>query len=263
MKDIDAATKPPQAASEPVMSAPFLLDPTMADAPFPPVELALREPNGLLAIGGSLEPARLLNAYRSGVFPWYSEGQPILWWSPDPRSVLRPDEVHVSRSLRKTLRQGYWRVTSDCAFERVVAACATIPRPYQDGTWIVADMHYAYVRLHRLGWAHSVEVWRGSRLVGGLYGIAIGEVFFGESMFSAERDASKVALVHLAAWLHDWGYALIDCQVETAHLNRLGARNLPRRAFVDALARHCSRLPRSGWAPPRPPPARTPGGAAP
>lgn len=232
------------------MSAPFLLDPTMADAPFPPVELALREPNGLLAIGGSLEPLRLLNAYRAGIFPWYSEGQPILWWSPDPRSVLPPGEVRIARSLRKTVRQGAFRITTDCAFAPVVDACASIVRPGQDGTWIVPQMRQAYLRLHELGWAHSVEAWKGSRLVGGLYGVAIGQVFFGESMFAAERDASKVALVHLAQWLVEWDYALIDCQVETGHLNSLGARNIPRAEFVRLLEHHCSRSPSGGWAAP-------------
>ena len=242
------------------MSAPFLLDPSIADAPFPPVELALREPNGLLAIGGSLEPARLLNAYRAGIFPWYSEGQPILWWSPDPRSVLPPAELRVSRSLRKTLRRADLRVTTDCAFAQVVEACASVARDNQDGTWIVQAMHRAYVHLHQLGWAHSVETWRGSRLVGGLYGIAIGQVFFGESMYSAERDSSKIALANLAEWLTDWGYGLIDCQVETAHLDSLGARNIPRRKFVESLGRLCARAPRGGWPAPRWPDADSPTG---
>lgn len=244
------------------MGAPFLLDLYDTEAPFPPVDLALREPNGLLALGGSLHPERLLTAYRSGIFPWYADGQPILWWSPDPRSVLPPAEVRVSRSLRKSLRQGRWRVTTDCAFERVIEACATIPRAHQDGTWIVPAMHDAYVRLHRLGWAHSVEVWQGSRLAGGLYGIAIGAMFFGESMFSAQRDGSKIALVHLAEWLTDWGYGLIDCQVETPHLNGLGARNIPRRAFIEALNRYCSQTPGGGWpAPPFPAAVTSAGGA--
>ena len=200
-----------------------------ADTPahaFPDPERALDEPNGLLAAGGDLSPERLLHAYRLGVFPWYSAGQPILWWSPDPRAVLFPERMRVSRSLRKTLRQGRFRVTVDTAFREVMDACAA-PRPGSDGTWITPEMLAAYTRLHSLGWAHSVECWRDGRLAGGLYGVAMGRVFFGESMFSRESDASKVALAHLSGQ----GYRLIDCQVESEHLARLGAEPVPRRTF--------------------------------
>ncbi len=200
-----------------------------ADTPahaFPDPDRALDEPNGLLAAGGDLSPERLLHAYRLGVFPWYSAGQPILWWSPDPRAVLFPERMRVSRSLRKTLRQGRFRVTRDTAFREVMDACAA-PRPGSDGTWITPEMLAAYTRLHSLGWAHSVECWRDGRLAGGLYGVAMGRVFFGESMFSRESDASKVALAHLAGQ----GYRLIDCQVESEHLARLGAEPIPRRTF--------------------------------
>lgn len=228
-----------------------MLDPSSADTPFPPVELALTEPNGLLAIGGSLEPERLLNAYRAGIFPWYSDGQPILWWSPDPRSVLFPEHLQVSRSLRKTVRQARFRITLDCAFDQVIDQCARTPRPGQDGTWIVDEMLQAYRRLHRLGHAHSVEAWQDGRLVGGLYGVAVGRVFFGESMFSRVSEASKVAFVHFVGTLATWGYRLIDCQMETAHLNRFGARNLPRGQFVELLQRWCPLAPAPGsWSTP-------------
>jgi len=195
------------------MRGPVLLDPRDPDAPFPPAEAALREPNGLLAVGGDLSPRRLLRAYRSGAFPWYGEGQPILWWSPDPRAVLLPERVRVSRSLRRTLRRGLFRVTVDRAFDAVIEACATVPRPGQDGTWITPEMAAAYRRLHRLGHAHSVEAWtRDGELAGGLYGVAIGRVFFGESMFSRRSDASKVALVTLCRALEAWGYGLVDAR---------------------------------------------------
>lgn len=230
------------------MSAPFLLDPTNADSPFPPVELALREPNGLLAIGGDLQPERLLNAYRNGIFPWYSEGQPILWWSPDPRSVLFPPELQVGRSLRKTIRQARFTVTLDEAFDQVIQQCAAACRPGQDGTWIVTGMMDAYRTLHALGHAHSVEAWQSGRLVGGLYGVAIGSVFFGESMFAAVSDASKVAFAHFVDTLQQWDYKLIDCQMETAHLNRFGARNIARGEFVQLLRRWCNRpCSPNGW----------------
>lgn len=225
------------------MSAPFFLDPNRADSPFPPVELALPEPNGLLAIGGNLEPERLLRAYQEGIFPWYSEGQAILWWSPDPRSVLFPERLRVHRSLRKTLRKELFKVTSDRAFDQVVAYCARTRRPGQDGTWIVDEMMDAYGRLHALGYAHSVEAWREGKLVGGLYGVAIGRVFFGESMFSSVSDASKVAFVHFVEALAGWGYRMIDCQMETAHLNRFGAENIPRGEFVSLLRRWCPMAP--------------------
>ena len=179
---------------------------------FPPASQALTEPNGLLAAGGDLKPERLLAAYRRGIFPWYEEGQPILWWSPDPRAVLRPDGVRVSRSLRRSLNKGGFELKIDHAFEAVVAACAE-PRRYTHSTWITREMATAYTRLHRLGWAHSFESWRDGELVGGLYGVAIGRVFFGESMFARATDASKVALVRLAEYLRERSFRLIDCQV--------------------------------------------------
>ena len=205
---------------------------------FPPVGRALREPNGLLAAGGDLRPERLLAAYRRGIFPWYEQGQPILWWSPDPRAVLYPHELRVSRSLRRTLARGELRTTFDTAFEAVVASCAA-PRPDAVGTWITPEMAAAYTELHRLGWAHSVETRRGDELVGGLYGVAIGRVFFGESMFSRVTDASKIALVALVARLRERGFALIDCQVASAHLASLGAVEMPRRQFLHELEALC------------------------
>jgi leucyl/phenylalanyl-tRNA--protein transferase len=204
-------------------------------APFPDPALAETEPNGLLAMGGDLSPDRLRNAYRAGIFPWYGEGQPILWWSPDPRLVLFPDRLHVSRSLRRTLRRGELRVSVDRDFAAVIGACAA-PRPAADGTWILPEMAQAYGRLHALGLAHSAECWRGEELVGGLYGVAIGRAFFGESMFSRATDASKVALVHLVRSLSEWGCALVDCQVYTPHLASLGAVEIPRPEFLQRLA---------------------------
>ncbi len=217
-------------------SAPFWLDAQPADAPFPPVERALREPNGLLAIGGDLSPQRLLRAYRQGIFPWYNTGQPILWWSPDPRLVLFPADLRISRSLRKTLRRGALRVTLDTDFAAVVTACAA-PRAEGQGTWITRDIATAYAGLHALGHAHSVEVWQQGRLVGGLYGVALGRVFFGESMFTRISDASKVAFVYLVRQLERWGYELIDCQVYTGHLASLGATLISRAAFGARLDR--------------------------
>lgn len=203
-------------------------------APFPPVSEALDEPNGLLAWGGGLEPERLLSAYRHGIFPWYGSGQPILWWSPDPRCVIRPAELHVSRRLARRLRQRPFRDTADTAFAEVVRACAA-PRRDEPETWITPDMAQAYRRLHELGWAHSVEIWRGEALVGGIYGISLGGAFFGESMFSAETDASKFALVALCRQLVHWGHTLLDCQVTNPHLLRLGAVEMARPAFIGAL----------------------------
>lgn len=202
---------------------------------FPPPELA--EPDGLLAIGGDLSPARLLLAYRQGIFPWYSPGQPILWWAPSPRLVLFPSEIHISRRLGRKIRQEAFVVSSDTAFDEVVAECAHIRQEQGEGTWIDEAMREAYGCLHRLGHAHSVECRRQGKLVGGLYGVALGRVFFGESMFSREPDASKVALVHLAGKLQEAGYHLIDCQMATAHLERLGARLLPGREFYRIVAR--------------------------
>jgi len=216
------------------------------DLSFPPLETALREPNGLLAAGGDLRPERLLAAYRHGCFPWYQEGQPLLWWSPDPRTVLFPDELHVSRSLRKRMRNGDYRVTFDTAFAEVIQGCAG-PRSYADGTWITTPMQDAYVRLHEMGVAHSVEVWQQGQLVGGLYGIAMGELFFGESMFSRATDASKVGFVTLVERLREWGFALIDCQMPTRHLESFGARSIPRAAFAEALAMHLDRPSAADW----------------
>ena len=204
------------------------------DAPFPPVEQALATPNGLLCAGGDLSPRRLVAAYSRGIFPWYSEGDPILWWSPDPRMVLFPDELRISRSLRKAVERGGFEMRVDTAFREVMEACAA-PRDGQPGTWIVPEMIDAYERLHRLGFAHSVESWRGGELAGGLYGVALGEVFFGESMFAREPDASKVALVHLVRRLRAEGCRVIDCQQATAHLASLGAREIPRTVFSQLL----------------------------
>lgn len=205
-----------------------------ATTPFPPVEQALREPNGLLAAGADLSPARLLDAYRHGIFPWFSTGDPILWWSPDPRMVLFPAEFKVSRTLRKTLRNRVYEVRADTAFEQVMHACAA-PRAGHDGTWIHKEMIAAYSELHRMGIAHSVETWREDKLAGGLYGVAIGRMFYGESMFSRSTDASKVALAHLAAQLHRWNFGMIDCQMYTPHLASLGAREIPRAEFIQRL----------------------------
>ena len=204
------------------------------DDPFPSVDFALREPNGLLAAGGDLSPERLLAAYSEGIFPWFGEEDPILWWSPDPRMVLRVGEAHVSRSLNKVLKSGRFRVTLDTAFAEVVRGCAEARRDHE-GTWITPEMEYAYIRLAELGYAHSVEAWQGDRLVGGLYGVALGRMFFGESMFTRVSDASKVALVCLANQLERWGFPIIDCQMSTPHLASLGARDIPRSDFLDEV----------------------------
>ncbi|AER56534.1 leucyl/phenylalanyl-tRNA--protein transferase [Pseudoxanthomonas spadix BD-a59] len=215
---------------------PFLLDPS-ADAPFPDPRLALREPDGLLAIGGDLEPQRLLNAYRAGVFPWYSQGQPLLWWSPDPRTVFGTDRVHLSARFRRQLRTSNWVLRADTAFAQVMSACAHAPRPGQDGTWITPRMLDAYTALHRLGHAHSMEVWDGQALVGGIYGVAIGQMFFGESMFSAVSGGSKAALAGLARILAGWGWPLIDAQVDNDHLRRMGAEQWRRERFLALVDR--------------------------
>ncbi len=204
------------------------------DAPFPPVSKALVSPNGLLCAGGDLTPRRLLEAYGRGIFPWFSEGDPILWWSPDPRMVLFPDELKVSRSLRKSVERGLYETRFDTAFRAVIEQCSA-PRNGHAGTWIVPEMIDAYTRLHELGFAHSVESWQDGELVGGLYGIALGEVFFGESMFSRASDASKVALVKLVERLKAQGCRMIDCQQATAHLASLGAREIPRKAFAQQV----------------------------
>ncbi|MBA1258560.1 MULTISPECIES: leucyl/phenylalanyl-tRNA--protein transferase [Pseudomonadaceae] len=213
---------------------------------FPPLQQALREPNGLLAIGGDLSAARLISAYRHGCFPWYQAGQPLLWWSPDPRTVLFPPDLHVSRSLAKTLRKTPLRVTYDQAFERVILACAG-PRRDADGTWITAEMRQAYQQLHTQGWAHSVEVWDGDQLVGGLYGIAMGKLFFGESMFSHVDNASKIGFVTLVRDLAAWGFVMIDCQMQTAHLQSLGASSLSRERFSEYLAKYLDQASMAAW----------------
>jgi leucyl/phenylalanyl-tRNA---protein transferase len=201
---------------------------------FPPVTQALRSPNGLLAAGGELSTTRLLEAYRHGIFPWFSEGEPILWWSPDPRMVLFPGEFKLSHSLRKTLRKGRYEVRTDSAFEQVMRACAA-PRAGANGTWIHEEMIAAYCELHRMGYAHSVETWMDGELVGGLYGMSLGRMFYGESMFSCKTDASKIALAHLCAQLERWHFGMIDCQMNTPHLSSLGAREIPRKEFIARL----------------------------
>ncbi len=215
----------------------FLLD-EEPNAPFPDVSLAEREPNGLLAVGGDLSPQRLFNAYTQGIFPWFSEGEPILWWSPNPRTVLFPERIKISRSLRKTLKKKLFTVSFDQNFHAVIQACAK-PRETSPGTWLLPEMIEAYRRQHELGLAHSVEVWQDDLLVGGLYGMAIGGVFFGESMFSRVPDSSKIALVHLSRTLLEWGYKMIDCQVYTQHLANLGAEEIPRRTFCRHLIQWC------------------------
>ena len=206
------------------------------DAPeaFPPLERALDEPQGLLAAGGDLSPARLLAAYRRGIFPWYSPGEPVLWWSPDPRAVLFPEEFHCSRSLAKTLRKGTFECAIDRDFAATITACAA-PRAQSSGTWITPEMHAAYCELHRLGYAHSFEVYRGNKLVGGLYGVRLGGVFFAESMFSRQRDASKVALAHLVSACRSNDVAVIDCQMPSPHLATLGSRTIARVQFQALL----------------------------
>lgn len=203
--------------------------------PFPPVSAALSEPNGLLAAGGDLSPERLLTAYRHGIFPWYSPGEPILWWTPDPRMVLFPGQLKISRSLNKTLRNLPYTVECDRRFEQVMAACADTPRPGQAGTWITDEIRIAYGELHERGHAHSIEVLLDGKLIGGLYGIALGRVFFGESMFSHRKDASKIALAHLCALLQRLNFEIIDCQMETRHLASLGARTITRYNFMALL----------------------------
>jgi len=204
--------------------------------PFPPVGTALKDPNGLLAAGGELSTERLLSAYRRGIFPWYNPGEPILWWSPDPRCVITAERLHISRSMRKRLRRRDYEITFDQAFTEVIEACAA-PRDDEAGTWISREMKHAYLTLHADGHAHSVEVWINGELAGGLYGVAIGKVFFGESMFSRQRDASKIAFIGLVEQLRNWGYALIDCQVTNSHLLSLGAYEIPRSTFLQHLER--------------------------
>lgn len=216
---------------------PVVLDPEAPADAFPPDEAALVVPNGLIAVGGNLSSERLLAAYRRGIFPWYEDGQPILWWTPEPRLVLDPRRLHVSRSLRRTLNRGHFEVTFDSAFAKVIRACAEPRRNQIGGSWITADMIRAYERLHVSGYARSIEVWHSGRLAGGVYGVTLGAAFFGESMFSREPDASKAALVALCARLAPLPAGLIDCQVPSAHLLGLGAELLSRKAFLAALAR--------------------------
>jgi leucyl/phenylalanyl-tRNA---protein transferase len=219
----------------------------LVDEPiFPPPDYA--DPSGLLAVGGDLSKERLLEAYRLGIFPWYSDDQPILWWSPDPRLVLDLKDFGISRSLRKTLKKGVFQVTFDHAFEQVIQACAVVPRAAQNGTWITEEMQEAYINLHGLGYAHSVESWFGGKLAGGLYGVSLGKAFFGESMFHLKTDASKVALATLVEKLKSWDFHFIDSQMTTEHMVRLGAKELPRRIFLKRLQsalRHSTR--RGRW----------------
>jgi leucyl/phenylalanyl-tRNA--protein transferase len=211
---------------------------------FPSPNLALK--NGLLAVGGDLSQKRLLLAYRTGIFPWYNQEEPILWWSPDPRLVLYPQELRISKSLKKTIRKDLFKVTMDRAFEQVITECANIRRKKNEGTWIVKDMIQAYCRLHEAGFAHSVEAWRGEKLAGGLYGVSLGKCFFGESMFSRIADASKVAFVTLVRHLQALAFDLIDCQVPTEHLKRFGAREVPRALFLKQLKKSLATPPRKG-----------------
>jgi leucyl/phenylalanyl-tRNA--protein transferase len=226
-----------------------ILDSLQPEQAFPPSHKALREPDGLLAIGGCLSEERLLNAYRNGIFPWYNQGEPILWWSPNPRLALAPDNLIISRSLQKTLRKNIFSVTFDQAFDEVICACAK-PRKDMTGTWITKDIAEAYNALHKSGYAHSVEAWLNGALVGGLYGIALGRVFFGESMFHVKTDASKVVFANLVKQLKTWDYKLIDCQVHTQHLASFGAINYERTKFIELLNQYCDVPPNSSaWRP--------------
>jgi leucyl/phenylalanyl-tRNA--protein transferase len=220
-------------------SGPFWIDADEPELRFPDVALALRDPDGLLALGGDLSVERLLLAYRSGIFPWFGPRQPILWWSPDPRLVLFPESLRVSRSLGKVLRSGRFEVTMDTAFSQVIEQCAA-RRPGQAGTWITGEMRAAYQALHAAGHAHSVECWQDGALAGGLYGVSIGRVFFGESMFARVNDASKVAFVHLVRQLRAWQFPVIDCQVHTRHLESLGATGIARAEFIRLLEVNCA-----------------------
>ena len=218
-----------------------------ADTPFPPHARALADPNGLIAAGADLSPVRLIDAYRQGIFPWYSDDQPILWWSPDPRMVMFPAEFEPRRSLLKVLRNREYEVRCDTAFETVMRACASAPREGQDGTWITDQIVAGYCALHRAGHAHSIETWIDGELCGGLYGVGIGRAFYGESMFARCTDASKIAFAHLAGFLRDHACGIIDCQMNTSHLASLGAREIPRREFLGHLARLTGAPPIQGW----------------
>jgi leucyl/phenylalanyl-tRNA--protein transferase len=200
---------------------------------FPPVEDAT--PEGVLAVGGNLSPGMLLSAYSQGIFPWYTDGEPILWWSPDPRFVLFPDELHVSKSMKKALRKGGFNYSLDRCFEQIIRGCRTVPRHDQNGTWITGEMLEAYTELHHLGYAHSIEVWREGQLAGGMYGVSLGCCFFGESMYSLVPNASKAALIRFIGLMRSKGFTMLDCQVHSEHLSTLGARMIPRREFMRLL----------------------------
>jgi len=225
------------------ISTPYWIDANDQNLNFPDVAFALTEPDGLLAIGGDLSPERLLMAYRNGIFPWYNAEEPILWWCPNPRSVLFPDQFKLSRSLRKTRAKTTYTITIDTAFSEVINACCEA-RKDQPGTWITAEMRSAYCEMHKLGYAHSIECWDNDQLIGGLYGMSIGQVFFGESMFSRKTDSSKLAFAYLVDKLKEWDFTLIDCQVKTAHLTSLGAEDIPREQFIKLLHRWCSTSPK-------------------
>ncbi|ARN75783.1 leucyl/phenylalanyl-tRNA--protein transferase [Oceanicoccus sagamiensis] len=227
------------------MSTVSWLDP--ASVEFPTPDQALEDPNGLLAVGGDLSPERLIAAYRLGIFPWFEESQPILWWSPSPRAVLFPANIYLSKSLKKRLRRQQYSVSCDQQFSQVMQHCANIPRQGQDGTWITDDMLEAYCQLFEQGIAHSIEVWFEGELIGGLYGIAIGKIFYGESMFSLRTDASKVAFAHLAKQLDNWHFALIDCQVSNPHLTRLGAEEIDRGLFSQLLSDNIDNTDHHNW----------------
>jgi len=218
------------------------LDPAHPTQNFPPLSQALSDPDGLLAVGGCLSSQRLINAYYQGIFPWYGEQDPILWWSPNPRLVLFPEQLYLSKSLKKSLRQQHFNITFDSAFPEVIQACSQ-PRADEAGTWLSSDMQAAYIALHQQGHAHSIEAWHDGKLVGGLYGIAIGCVFFGESMFHTQTDASKIAFAQGVQQLQQWGYQLIDCQVHSNHLASLGAEEIPREQFSQLLQQYRDTLP--------------------
>ncbi len=219
-----------------------ILDPFNPEQDFPEIETALVEPDGLLAAGGCLSPKRIINAYQHGIFPWYSPGEPILWWSPNPRLVLFPEQLIISRSLKKTIRKQFFDLSYDQAFSQVMQYCAA-PRDKESGTWITEEMYFAYNQLHQQGVAHSFEAWFEGELVGGLYGIGIGQMFFGESMFHRKTDASKVAFCCLIQQLSKWGYQLIDCQVHSNHLASLGAREINRNDFSKLISQYCTLQP--------------------
>ncbi len=208
---------------------------------FPPLDYALEKPEGLLAVGGNLQVNTLVMAYQRGIFPWFNDGDPILWWSPSPRMVFTPGELHISRSLRKLLRKNIYQVTFDCDFPAVMHGCAAIRRD-SEGTWITTDMINAYLALHNAGYAHSVEIWRTGKLVGGLYGVALGKIFYAESMFSIENNTSKIAMAALSDLLSRWQFELVDCQIHSAHLESMGAWLMPRNQFSDYLKRYCSEV---------------------